>query len=244
MATLTLNVPDELLRGAEERLARRGGGAIEDYLLSALEALRLEAQPIDAETEAKLLQGLQSPLIEMTDADWEGLHRRCDRRHGRVVATPASRPCAAPDLDSPLPRRAATQASPLQPDRTRVLHGIRPLLPSCLRAFVVKHRAMDVLRIKDFEIANRLFVGTGKYATYELMQQALEASGCQVVTVAVRRERLIDKEGRSLLDFLDLSKYIILPNTAGCFSAEDADPRGPAGARAAGEAGATRAPAG
>jgi len=81
---------------------------------------------------------------------------------------------------------------------------------------------MDTLRIKNFEIRNRLFVGTGKYATYELMQEALEASGCQVVTVAVRRERLVDKEGRSLLDFLDLDKYVILPNTAGCFSAEDA----------------------
>jgi thiazole synthase len=54
------------------------------------------------------------------------------------------------------------------------------------------------------------------------MQKALEASGCQVVTVAVRRERLIDQQGRSLLDHLDLSRYIILPNTAGCFSAEDA----------------------
>jgi thiazole synthase len=78
------------------------------------------------------------------------------------------------------------------------------------------------LRIAKFEIRNRLFVGTGKYASYEVMQKALDASGCQVVTVAVRRERLIDKEGRSILDFLDLSKYIILPNTAGCFSAEDA----------------------
>ena len=81
---------------------------------------------------------------------------------------------------------------------------------------------MQTLRIGKFEIQNRLFVGTGKYANYEVMQQALAASGCQVVTVAVRRERLIDKQGRSLLDFLDLSKYIILPNTAGCFSAEDA----------------------
>jgi thiazole synthase len=82
--------------------------------------------------------------------------------------------------------------------------------------------ASDVFRIRDFEIRNRLFVGTGKYQTYELMQQALEASACQVVTVAVRRERLVDKQGRSLLDFLDLEKYVILPNTAGCFSAEDA----------------------
>src|SRR5437764_4674955 len=81
---------------------------------------------------------------------------------------------------------------------------------------------MDVFRIKGFEIRNRLFVGTGKYQSYELMQQALEASGCQVVTVAVRRERLVDSAGRSLLDFLDLEKYIILPNTAGCFTAEDA----------------------
>ena len=80
----------------------------------------------------------------------------------------------------------------------------------------------DVFRIRDFEVRNRLFVGTGKYATYELMQEALEASGCHVVTVAVRRERLVDKQGRSLLDYLDLKKYVILPNTAGCFSAEDA----------------------
>src|SRR5271154_4602874 len=81
---------------------------------------------------------------------------------------------------------------------------------------------MTPLRIKDFDVRNRLFVSTGKYASYEIMQQALEASGCQVVTVDVRRERLVDKAGRSLLEFLDLDKYVILPNTAGCFSADDA----------------------
>src|SRR3954454_6900659 len=80
----------------------------------------------------------------------------------------------------------------------------------------------DVLRIRDFEIRNRLFVGTGKYASYELMRQALEVSACQVVTVAVRRERLVDQQGRSLLEFIDLDKYVILPNTAGCFTADDA----------------------
>jgi thiazole synthase len=69
---------------------------------------------------------------------------------------------------------------------------------------------------------SRLITGTGKYATYDLMRQCLDASGCEVTTVAVRRERLIDKEGRSILDFLDLKKLTILPNTAGCFSAEDA----------------------
>lgn len=69
---------------------------------------------------------------------------------------------------------------------------------------------------------SRLFVGTGKYKTPELMRDCLAASGCQVVTVAVRRERLYNEQGKSLLEFIDLSKYTILPNTAGCFSAEDA----------------------
>ncbi|MFA6135433.1 MAG: thiazole synthase [Phycisphaerae bacterium] len=82
--------------------------------------------------------------------------------------------------------------------------------------------AHDVLRIGDFEMASRLLVGTGKYATFELMREALAASGCQVVTVAVRRERLTDTSGRSILDFLDPAKYILLPNTAGCFNADDA----------------------
>jgi len=81
---------------------------------------------------------------------------------------------------------------------------------------------MDAFKIRGFDIRNRLFVGTGKYASYDLMQRSLVASECQVVTVAVRRERLIDQAGKSLLDFLDLSRYIILPNTAGCFSADDA----------------------
>ena len=70
--------------------------------------------------------------------------------------------------------------------------------------------------------ASRLFVGTGKYKTPELMRDSLEASGCEVVTVAVRRERLYNEQGKSLLEFINLSKYTILPNTAGCFSAEDA----------------------
>src|SRR5690606_35445806 len=69
---------------------------------------------------------------------------------------------------------------------------------------------------------SRLIVGTGKYATNELMRDALDVSGAQVVTVAVRRERLYNEQGQSLLEFLDLSRYTILPNSAGCFSAEDA----------------------
>jgi thiazole synthase len=78
------------------------------------------------------------------------------------------------------------------------------------------------LRIGTHSCRSRLIVGTGKYATYELMRDCMAASGAEVVTVAVRRERLIDAEGRSILDFIDLEKYTILPNTAGCFSAEDA----------------------
>jgi thiazole synthase len=78
------------------------------------------------------------------------------------------------------------------------------------------------LAIGPFRFRSRLITGTGKYATYDLMRDCLDASGCEVTTVAVRRERLIDKEGRSLLDFLDLKRYTILPNTAGCFTADDA----------------------
>jgi thiazole synthase len=78
------------------------------------------------------------------------------------------------------------------------------------------------LKIGKRSLRSRLITGTGKYATHELMRECLEASGSEVVTVAVRRERLLDREGRSLLDFLDLKRYTILPNTAGCYSAEDA----------------------
>ena len=82
--------------------------------------------------------------------------------------------------------------------------------------------AIEPLKIGSHTFRNRLFIGTGKYATYALMRECLELSGTEVVTVAVRRERLIDRDGRNLLDDLDLDRYTILPNTAGCFTAEDA----------------------
>ena len=78
------------------------------------------------------------------------------------------------------------------------------------------------LKVGTFTFKSRLFTGTGKYPGYDLMQQCMDASGCEVTTVAVRRERLIDKDGKSILDFLDLKRLTILPNTAGCFSADDA----------------------
>ncbi|MEO1498628.1 MAG: thiazole synthase [Planctomycetota bacterium] len=71
-------------------------------------------------------------------------------------------------------------------------------------------------------LRSRLIVGTGKYASYAEMGEALERSGADCVTVAVRRERLIDANGENLLDHVDPQRYTILPNTAGCFSADDA----------------------
>jgi thiazole synthase len=78
------------------------------------------------------------------------------------------------------------------------------------------------LVIGKHRFQSRLITGTGKYASLELMNECMKASACEVTTVAVRRERLIDAAGRSLLDALDLKQLTILPNTAGCFSAEDA----------------------
>jgi thiazole synthase len=80
----------------------------------------------------------------------------------------------------------------------------------------------DVLTLGPYQFTSRLFVGTGKYDTFPLMREALEASGCQVVTVAVRRVNLADKSKESLLDYIDRKRYTILPNTAGCFNADDA----------------------
>ena len=80
----------------------------------------------------------------------------------------------------------------------------------------------DALRIGSHTFSSRLIVGTGKYASYEVMREALDISGTECITVAVRRERLIDAAGKNLLDFIDTRRYTILPNTAGCFTAEDA----------------------
>ncbi|MEX0939121.1 MAG: thiazole synthase [Pirellulales bacterium] len=78
------------------------------------------------------------------------------------------------------------------------------------------------LQVGTHTLSSRLIVGTGKYASYALMAEALERSGTDCITVAVRRERLIDAAGNNLLDFVDTSRYTLLPNTAGCFTAEDA----------------------
>ena len=80
----------------------------------------------------------------------------------------------------------------------------------------------DILRIADREFTSRLFVGTGKYRSFPEMTRCHEASGSEVVTVAVRRVNLTDKSKESLLDHIDRSKFFILPNTAACYTADEA----------------------
>jgi len=82
--------------------------------------------------------------------------------------------------------------------------------------------SISPLVIGTRRFTSRLVVGTGKYKDFPTMAAALDASGSEVVTVAVRRERLYNDKGQSLLDAIDLKRYTILPNTAGCFTAEDA----------------------
>ena len=72
------------------------------------------------------------------------------------------------------------------------------------------------------EFSSRLIVGTGKYRTPQEMVRAHEASGAEMVTVAVRRVNLTDRSKESLLDYIDRSKFFILPNTAGCYTADEA----------------------
>jgi thiazole synthase len=80
----------------------------------------------------------------------------------------------------------------------------------------------DTIRIGRYELTSRLIVGTGKYPSMEVMQAAHAASGAQMVTVAIRRINLDNADGRTLLDYIDRERYMILPNTAGCYSAKDA----------------------
>ncbi|WP_136523593.1 thiazole synthase [Geomonas ferrireducens] len=80
----------------------------------------------------------------------------------------------------------------------------------------------DKLVIAGREFDSRLMVGTGKYADFQQMVRAIEVSGAQIITVAVRRVNITDRAKESLLDHIDLKKYTLLPNTAGCYTAEDA----------------------
>jgi len=80
----------------------------------------------------------------------------------------------------------------------------------------------DALIVHGRAFHSRLIVGTGKYRSFQEMARAHAASGAEMVTVAVRRVNLTDKSKESLLDYIDRSKIFILPNTAGCYTAEEA----------------------
>jgi thiazole synthase len=91
--------------------------------------------------------------------------------------------------------------------------------------------ANPLARIEDGEAAltigrhvlsSRLILGTGRYDSLEIMRESLDASGAHCITVAVRRERLFDQYGKNILEYIDLNRYLLLPNTAGCFTAEEA----------------------
>ena len=81
---------------------------------------------------------------------------------------------------------------------------------------------MDSLVIAGREFSSRLLIGTGKYPSHQIMQEAHAASGADVVTVAVRRVNVSDRTKESLLDYIDPKRYFLLPNTAACYTAEDA----------------------
>lgn len=80
----------------------------------------------------------------------------------------------------------------------------------------------DAFIIAGREFRSRLILGSGKYTNNDLMVKSLDAAGADMVTVAVRRVNLTDKSKASLLDYIDLKKYHILPNTAACYSADEA----------------------
>src|SRR5262245_39586841 len=80
----------------------------------------------------------------------------------------------------------------------------------------------DTWTVAGRTFSSRLIIGTGKYKTYEENARALEASGAEIVTVAIRRVNLSNPDEPMLVDFIDPKKVTYLPNTAGCYTAEDA----------------------
>src|SRR5713101_7422368 len=100
-----------------------------------------------------------------------------------------------------------------------MVHGVCASL-FCL-PFHYNRNMSDSMIIADRPFRSRLIVGTGKYKSFQETARALEASGADMVTVAVRRVNL-DRNKESLLDYIDPKKYFLLPNTAGCYTADEA----------------------
>ena len=80
----------------------------------------------------------------------------------------------------------------------------------------------DVLKVGSYEFTSRLIVGSGKYKDFPTTRAATEAAEAEMITVAVRRVNITDPGKENLLDYIDPKRYTILPNTAGCYTAEDA----------------------
>jgi len=80
----------------------------------------------------------------------------------------------------------------------------------------------DVFEIAGRRFKSRLIIGSGKFKSFQETKEVLEASGAEIITVAVRRVNITDPNKENLLDYIDPKKYLILPNTAGCYTAEDA----------------------
>ena len=81
---------------------------------------------------------------------------------------------------------------------------------------VTKTISDSPFQLGPYSFTSRLIVGSGRYQTGEEMAECLELSGAECITVAVRRERLYDSKGHNILDFIDLDRYCLLPNTADC----------------------------
>jgi thiazole synthase len=117
-----------------------------------------------------------------------------------------------------VPRSTYAAVDLAEGDRLEIVHFIgggnemAPAAPAADKPFVVAGRTLR----------SRLIVGTGKYKDYAANAAALEASGAEMVTVALRRVNVMDPGAPRLIDFIDPKKYVYLPNTAGCFTAEDA----------------------
>lgn len=94
--------------------------------------------------------------------------------------------------------------------------------PETTPATPLTQPGVEPLTIAGRTFRSRLFLGTGKYPDFEVMKTALEASGTEVVTVALRRVNLDERGKANLLDAVDQSRYLLLPNTAACFTADEA----------------------
>jgi len=104
-------------------------------------------------------------------------------------------------------------------DKLEIVHFIGGGAPGIAQ---IKDGGDDTWEVAGHRFTSRLIIGTGKYKDYELNRLAAEAAGAEMITVAVRRVNLTDPDQPMLVDYLDQKIYTYLPNTAGCFSAEDA----------------------